>query len=52
MNINELAKLDERMAKEARKWISYLETCSSKEEKETELKRKLIETYLEGKIGG
>ena len=47
MNIEQIAKLDERMAREARKWIGYLETVASREEREKELKRKLVETYLE-----
>ena len=49
MDIAQLEKLDERMAREARKWIGYLETVSAREEREKELKRKLIETYLEGR---
>jgi len=48
MNILELSELKTRLEKEARKWVGYLESVPTKEEKEKELTRKLMETWLEG----
>ena len=48
MKIEEIATLQEEMVREARKWIGYLETVQTKEEREKELTRKLMETWLEG----
>lgn len=47
MNIADLEALKGKMAKEARKWVSYLGPLPA-EEAEKELTRKLLETWLEG----
>ena len=51
MTIVEIEALKEKMSREARKWIGYLETVPDRETKEKELTRKLMETYLEAKTG-
>ncbi len=49
MNILQLAALKEKQEREAKKWVSYLATCATDEERVKELTRKLTETWLEGR---
>lgn len=50
MTIDKLAKLKDAMDKEAHKWVSYLDTLPKRADRERELSRKLLETFLEGRL--
>ena len=50
MTITEVAALKDRMEKEARKWNGYLGTIESKGERDKELARLLMETWLSGHL--
>lgn len=49
VTITELIDVERRLTREARKWVSYLDGVKDKSARESELARKLLETYLEGK---
>lgn len=49
MNTLQLMALNEKQAREARKWLDYLATVTDPEKRLKEMTRKLTETWLEGK---
>ena len=51
MTIRELEELKARMTREAIKWVSYLDGLPDVTDRENQLARKLVETYLEGMLG-
>jgi hypothetical protein len=48
MNFEQLTEMKSKQEREAKKWIAYLESLPTKEGREKELTRKLMETFLEG----
>jgi hypothetical protein len=45
----DLVELKERLEREAKKWVGYLDSVKLKETREKELTRLLMETYLRGR---
>ena len=51
MTIEQMEKMKEVMAREAKKWVTYLESLPTNEERIKELTRKFLEVALEARIG-